>query len=315
METIYTARKSELGADYLNPTINPKALRAHGFTVAFRYLKNTSRDEVAAIHAAGLGLVMIFESSATRPLDGAQAGAADGMIAKAQAEVLGYPHGFPIVVAIDLDVVKSNLTACVAYWRAFKRALAGAYGCGCYGDYDMLDVVGAESTLNVQPNAAGWSWLRIFTHWFKRTHPTAHLRQQAQTTIAGVGTIDPDLTLLPFGAWAGSAPDPVPPQIITPEAIMAGENRWVRIIESDTDWTPHDLAQFVQSGMNFTWIPTSAIRNRLVSDGYLATNSGTPFLIKRADLALFNLVGPQPVYGADTVWHTSGGAFASWIHA
>lgn len=70
------------------------ALRAAGFDFAVRYLHNVTRDEVAAIVAAGLGFMPVT-----------YAGAYNGADAAAQCSALGLPAG--VTVWLDLEGQKA----------------------------------------------------------------------------------------------------------------------------------------------------------------------------------------------------------------
>lgn len=106
-----------------------------GFTDVGRYLKNLTAEEVAALHAVGLGIWLIFERGAEDVLDGDAQGAADGTIALAQAQALGVPAGVAIYATADTDLSDAQATVAESYWWAFDAQINPAgYKIGGYAD-------------------------------------------------------------------------------------------------------------------------------------------------------------------------------------
>ncbi len=124
------------GIDWAWGAISPRSLRAVGAGFAARYLssdptKNLSPRESADLKAAGLGRVVVWETSATRALQGLQAGMDDAGQALAQARKCGLPRSgsWAIYFAIDADVDGLQVAA---YFRGVASVIgsehAGAYG-------------------------------------------------------------------------------------------------------------------------------------------------------------------------------------------
>lgn len=196
------------GADYATP-LEPAEVKALGYEFVARYIngktthwKVLTPGERDHLFAVGLGIILVFETSAERPLSGPVAGARDGQIAAMHAAYLGYPRSMPIVAAVDIDVTAANRDVVTGYWEAFADACP--HPTGVYGDYDIIELVRHRSALNWQANAAWWSrnphdppksWKKL------RIHPATHIRQQTQQNIPGVGSLDPNTTLRPFTAW------------------------------------------------------------------------------------------------------------------
>jgi hypothetical protein len=112
-----------------------------GASFCCRYLKNLDVPEVRTLSAAGLLIVSIFESTAQRALGGAAAGTADGTRALTQARALGQPVGSAIYGTADFDEVASQDPVVLAYFVAFRAALAGAYRLGVYGNGALCQAV------------------------------------------------------------------------------------------------------------------------------------------------------------------------------
>lgn len=208
-------KPGDTAADYAAPGVSFKAdrLKAHGFKFVVRYINGTttswkviSPDEIARLFAAGLGLLLVWETSTTRPFGGGPAGRTDGAKAKADAYRLGVPPLSPILIAVDTDVTSRTAPAVRSYVAAF-RAAASPYPVGVYGDYDTIEACKDLSTLNWQANAAGWSGLwGTIKGFLRRTHPLAHVLQERQAILPAIGTVDPNTVLRPFAVWDGHLP-------------------------------------------------------------------------------------------------------------
>jgi glycoside hydrolase-like protein len=109
---------------------------AKGIEFIARYLKNLFAPEVAALHAAGLGIILIFETTATRALGGAAAGTVDGTKAMTQAKALGAPMGAGVAIyaTCDWDVTPAQQNIVAAYLEAFAVAVTHGYSMGVYAN-------------------------------------------------------------------------------------------------------------------------------------------------------------------------------------
>lgn len=110
---------------------------ADGFEFVCRYLvpsgwKRLTKEEADAISAAGLKIVSIFETSASRALGGRNAGLVDGTAAKQTAFAVGQPAGSRIYFAVDFDATPSQMGTVLDYIKAASEAtpefLTGVYG-------------------------------------------------------------------------------------------------------------------------------------------------------------------------------------------
>jgi len=109
--------------------------KSRGVAFICRYLKNLGTQEIQILSAAGLQIVSIFESTAERAKEGAEAGAEDSARALEQASALGQPQGSAIYATADFDCSEEELEGVLGYFRAFKAGLGsegklGVYGCG-----------------------------------------------------------------------------------------------------------------------------------------------------------------------------------------
>lgn len=201
--------------------------KAHGYSFVARYYGSPGSaklllpDEARRITDAGLRIFSVFERTSGRPLEGAAAGAADAMLAVAQATRVGQPHGSTICFAVDTDVdmsVSSNRQAVAAYFDATKSAVINPYQVGGYGGGDVLGYLLNENLISVAwlAGAMGWHGSRAFDASLKW-----HLKQGATVKGGDLGIeYDPNVAvdLDKIGAWtlAAAPAPPAPPAAVTP---------------------------------------------------------------------------------------------------
>lgn len=103
-----------------------KQFRDDGYVFACRYLvpsgwKRLTRTEAAAISAAGLQIVSVFETTASRALGGRTAGLTDGVIAAQTALAVGQPAGSRIYFAVDFDASAKQMDTVINISRQRVR--------------------------------------------------------------------------------------------------------------------------------------------------------------------------------------------------
>lgn len=201
------------GLDYATPVAGSATLRAFkkaGVTFVCRYIstlgnpKNLTAGEVTAIHAAGLGLVVVFETTANRALGGYQAGNHDAISAIDQVNNLGL-RGIPVYFAVDFDASGSSLTAVTQYFQGAVKAL-GHDRVGIYGGLRPVTHI-------LDHNICKWAW-QTYAWSGGRWDPRGHIQQyQNGQRLAGV-TVDYNRSIKPdFGQW----PRPASPAVVTPK--------------------------------------------------------------------------------------------------
>lgn len=127
-----------------------KALAQENISFIGRYLVDPSMgkaltdDEAKRIQDAGLAIILIYETYATRCRDGATAGQRDGYAAYSYARQIGVPDGCVIYYAVDYDAPKSDYPMIEEYLYAAKSACA-PYRCGVYGKADLVNSVKADA--------------------------------------------------------------------------------------------------------------------------------------------------------------------------
>lgn len=136
-----------------------EALFNNGVSFVGRYLvdqkmsKAITDSEAKYILDAGLGILLIYETSATRAKAGESAGKQDGYAAYALAKQIGVPTNCVIYFAVDYDAPKNDYAAIEAYLYAAKAACA-PYRCGVYGKADLINAVKADAYMQ----CVAWSY-------------------------------------------------------------------------------------------------------------------------------------------------------------
>lgn len=187
---------------------DPTALAADGIKLVSRYLapvpnpKVVTAAEITALHAAGIAVLLNWESSGTRAQGGAANGTQDGAQAAAMAETLGAPHGLTIFYSVDFDALPADYPAVKAYFSAVRAATAGRYGVGVYGSGNVIDELKIWGLADAYWQTYAWSGTYL--------SPNADLYQyHNNATLPGVGVaVDDDeiIDLAALGAWLPTTP-------------------------------------------------------------------------------------------------------------
>lgn len=157
-----------------------RAAKAAGYAAVLRYLPlppgalasdvvgRLTSFEVVAYHAAGLGVGVVWETTAERALSGQAGGLVDGPAARAAANALGFPADHVIFGAVDFDPTVDQYATIAAYLGA---AQFEPYANGPLCSY--LSVLGFTH-----------SWMH---NWGGAGYSDPHIHQQGgQVVIAGV---------------------------------------------------------------------------------------------------------------------------------
>jgi len=123
-------------------------LKAEGFSFVGRYLvppsytKTLSWAEAEILHAAGLEILLVWETTAARMRGGAAAGREDGARAYARARELGVPDDAIIYFAADFDAQPEDMSAIRNYMISASIEIQ-PYRVGIYGGYRTIEAVKA----------------------------------------------------------------------------------------------------------------------------------------------------------------------------
>ncbi|WP_243718793.1 glycoside hydrolase domain-containing protein [Actinomadura sp. KC06] len=144
------------GVDYAWGRPGTSALKRAGAKFACRYLshdttgKNLTRAEADELSEAGIWLVVVWETTAKRPLDGRAAGAADAVDAAAQAEACGMPDDRPIYFAADWDASPGQQDEINAYLDG-AASVIGRGRVGLYAGHGPM-----KRAFDAEKIAYGW---------------------------------------------------------------------------------------------------------------------------------------------------------------
>jgi len=217
------------GCDYAWGTAPIAAMKAAGISFAVRYLstdpsKNLSPSERDALHAAGISIVLVWETSGTEALGGYNQGMSDGAAARAQANGLGFPAGLPIYYAVDFPQTPGQTSTVLDYLHGVADAEGSKARVGVYG--------GLESVRTALDAGFGWGWQTYAWSggvWDAR----AVLRQSLNDQELGGVSVDLDeaMTAL-YGQWAPSGAGPGPtPAPGRPSVVQGATGPWVVVLQ------------------------------------------------------------------------------------
>lgn len=164
---------TRFGIDHSSAPPDPRKLRDAGVDFVCRYVstpgnpKNVTAAEVAGLHANGIAVVLVFETTAERALDGYTAGRADAQAAAAQALAVGL-GGAPIYFAVDFDMQPAQLPGVDRYFLGAQRELG----------YKRTGVYGGHSVVKAQLDAGNCKYAWQTYAWSNSEwDPRAHLEQ------------------------------------------------------------------------------------------------------------------------------------------
>lgn len=185
----------------------PAALVKHGYAFVMRYVshagnpKNIGPVELTALHAAGLGVGIVFETTAERALHGEAGGKHDAHAAHEQLAALGLGRA-AVYFAVDFDATGTQMDTVLEYIRGAASVLGGDRT-GVYGGISVIDACAAAGACTFFWQTSAWSHGKISPH--------AHLYQHIyDRTIAGVQLDINDLRKPDAGiTWPRGAP-PLP---------------------------------------------------------------------------------------------------------
>lgn len=188
--------------DYSYARPGPAQIAADGYLGVIRYLchpgdsKRLTASERDRLHAAGLAVGLVWETTAARPLAGYGAGAADAVAANRYADDLDWPPDRPIFYAVDTDTGPDQV-------RAYFAAVANTGGrpWGLYGSYRVV-----EGFAGITPwlwQCAAWSGTGRGTGGSiegRRLSRHAVLFQRVAQVYAGAADVN-DVLAADWGGW------------------------------------------------------------------------------------------------------------------
>src|SRR5580700_9359842 len=143
--TSSAAASTIAGCDYSFARPAPSSLVAMGYKFVCRYLSgdpgggnDLTTSEQSSLEAAGIDIVLNWETTGTDATNGYSAGVSDATAAKAEAESLGQPSNRPIYFSIDFDAESSDAAAINAYFQGVASVI-GLSRTGVYGGYYIVN--------------------------------------------------------------------------------------------------------------------------------------------------------------------------------
>lgn len=184
----------------------PAELAAAGVTFVCRYLsqdpaKDLTAAEYAEYRMIAVDVVVVWETTANRMLDGASAGSEDARLADALRTSIGIPGEPPIYFACDFDATPADQTQIHAYLQGAASVL-GKPRVGMYGGFWPISRAFDAGDITYGWQTFAWSG----GQWDAR----AQLRQvQNGVTVAGI-TVDIDHAIADnFGQVTFKPPPPI----------------------------------------------------------------------------------------------------------
>lgn len=146
-------------------------LREMGYSFVGRYLvpeqgnlkwKALTAAEAKILRSAGLAILLVWETTASRAKLGATAGASDGAEAAKRAKELGIADGTAICFAVDYDAPQGDYAKIEAYLRGARWNI-GNYKLGLYATARLLNhaksiIVDGEPLISYGWQCYAWSY-------------------------------------------------------------------------------------------------------------------------------------------------------------
>jgi hypothetical protein len=176
-----------------------------GMVGVVRYLsnspgKNLTPAERDDLLAHGLDILLVWETTTTRSLEGPLAGAADGVLAAQQAQALAYPHGATIFASTDTDTTWDRVAA---YHVAFNVAVAHfGYVGDMYAGYAVCRDAHDAGQAPAPWQTAAWSYGQVLPQAWA-------VQNDFHLPIGGVDCDGSDVQR-PANGWRANLPKPSP---------------------------------------------------------------------------------------------------------
>lgn len=188
------------GVDFSWARPGGAAIKAAGFDFAIRYVpypghggKGLSVAEIDDLHANGVSIAMVYESTAERPLAGYDAGVFDATATQRAFDALGIPDSRPCYFAVDFDAQPGQYSVIDAYLQG-AASVMGSGRIGVYGSHNMVKHCHDYGTARWFWQALAWSGGRHFDG--------RHLYQSLNGQFINGGEVDfNEAYAADFGQW------------------------------------------------------------------------------------------------------------------
>lgn len=186
---------------------NPKEAYEAGYRVVSLYLshdqsKNATAEKVKAYHAAGIGVVLNWESDPGRPLGGRGYGLEDGRDAVTEIDTLIQQVGYgprnilAVYFSCDRQISPGDYPSIDGYFGATKEQLAGKFLSRAYGEADLVDHLVDAGLTDLDWQTLAWSEGRVSKN-------AVFYQKSINNTLAGASVDLDEVTGDPrlLGAW------------------------------------------------------------------------------------------------------------------
>lgn len=187
------------GVDYAWGRPGPAALKRAGAKFVCRYVshdttgKDLTRDEADQLSEAGLWLVVVWETTASRALSGHSGGTADARDADRKARDCGMPADRPIYFAVDFDAQPSQQAVINAYLDG-AASVIGRDRVGLYGGYGPVKRA-------LDAGKARWAW-QTYAWSGGRWDERAHIQQYSNNRVLNGVSVDYNRAMKDdYGQW------------------------------------------------------------------------------------------------------------------
>jgi LysM repeat protein len=216
------------GIDYSWARPGGNSIKQAGFDFACRYLshddgKTITQGEASDLINNGVDIVLVYESYATRPLAGHDAGVQDGQTAVAEAQAIGFA-GDTIYAAADFDATEAQQALIDSYLHGFTEGLGGKYQTGVYGGFYVVKRCKENGTATKFWQTLAWSGGQILDG--------VHIYQNGQTTFGGGADID-EGRQDNIGQWKADGSHPAPSPAPAPAPAPSGGGSYT-VVPGDT---------------------------------------------------------------------------------
>lgn len=198
---------------------------------------NRGRDVTGAerdrLHADGLGLGLVWETTATAALAGWAAGRYDFEAANRWADLLRFPADRPIFYAVDTDVTPAQVAGPIADTFAGAISNPNLRPCRPYGEADVIDGLVTLGVVDCGWQCYAWSHARRSAHrcLFQRYPPI----MDSTVDYNELGPLPTDFLWHPDITYAPAAPTTKDWLDMTTldelRAVIAGQLGWHLIMD------------------------------------------------------------------------------------
>lgn len=192
------------GIDYTDGNLRGHTIITEGYSFVGRYLsnstwKNITLREVEDLQFNNIKIILVWETTVDRTLNGYSAGLEDAQESCKLAASLGHPRNKPIYFAVDDDMSPGQLGGQVAEYFKGVNSILGVDQTGVYGGLSTVRTMLDCGLVSYAWQTVAWSKVEGVTTWDDRVNI-----RQYNTGTNMVGNVSCDLNESmtdDFGQW------------------------------------------------------------------------------------------------------------------